>query len=170
MGGVNQQRWTVQELAVLRSNAHHGVQVVAALLGRTEGQVRRCAQRNRISLRRPGETRGMVMGQRVGERWSEALRSGVAPERLEAIRQDVQGRVVDMATLERKARDAVYGKPRPVCPACGQRPIERQQTGLCEVCHWRELARAHRDEADRIEARRALDAARQEKSRASRGL
>lgn len=162
--------WTSAELQALRANAHLGADALAAILNRPREAVRSAAHRHRISLRQSGENRGAVLGQPRGQRWADQIRAGVSPERLAAIRRDTRDGVVDMATLERKARDAVYGKPRPVCPACGQRPIERQQTGLCEVCHWRELARAHRDEADRIEARRALDAARQEKSRAGRGL
>ncbi len=162
--------WTVQELQTLRANAHLGAAAVAAMLDRTVIAVQACARKHRISLRKAGERRGPILGQPKGQHWAAQIRAGVSVERLVAIRQDVLAGTVDMATLEAKAREAVYGKPKPVCPSCGQRPIERSQTGLCEVCHWRELARAHRDEADRIEARRALDAARQEKSRANRGL
>lgn len=161
--------WTSQELATLRSNAHLGVEVVAQILGRTPKAVRRMAQRHRISMRRPGETRGLVLGQPAGVRWAEQARAGVPLERLQLLREQLVKGEVDMATLEEKAREAVYGKPKPTCPSCGQRPIERSTTGLCEVCHWTYLARAHRDEADRADARRRLDAARQEKSRAIRG-
>lgn len=161
--------WTSQELVLLRSQAHLGAKAIAEMLGRTERAVRRQADRQRISLRKPGETRGLVLGQPAGVRWAAQIRAGVPLDRLELLRQQILDGEVDMGTLERRAREAAEGKPRPICPSCGQRPVERSTTGMCEVCHWVYLARAHRDEADRAEARRRLDAARQEKSRAIRG-
>jgi len=163
-------QWTSQELSLLRANAHLGAETVASMLGRSVTAVTMQASKHRVSLRRSGETRGVVLGQPKGERWADQIRAGVPPERLAAIRRDVLNGQVDMATLEARAREAVHGKAKPICPSCGQRNVERAQTGLCSPCHWRELARAHRDEADRIEARRELDAARQEKSRTSRGI
>lgn len=161
--------WTAQEIVVLRSQAHHGAEFISKALGRSIASVKRQAQRHRVSLRKAGETRGLILGQPAGVKWAEQVRAGVPLERLTMIREQILAGEVDMATLERKAREAVEGKPKPTCPACGQRPIERSTTGMCEVCHWQYLARAHRDEADRADARRRLDAARQEKSRAIRG-
>jgi ribosomal protein L37AE/L43A len=161
--------WTSQELATLRNQAHLGAEYVAQVLNRSVPSVKRQAQRHRISLRKPGEGRGIVLGQPRGVKWVDQVRAGVPIERLNLLREQVVSGEIDMATLERKAREAVEGKPKPTCPACSQRPVERSTTGLCEVCHWTYLARAHRDEADRAEARRRLDAARQEKSRAMRG-
>lgn len=160
--------WTSSELAALRANAHLGAVVVAELLGRSLSSVKHQARRQRISLRVPGERRGLVLGQPRGVRWADQAKAGVPAERLTMIREQVLAGLVDMGVLEARVRDWTSGRPRPICPACGQRPIERTTTGTCEVCHWTHLARAHRDEADRIEARRALDAARQSKSRASR--
>lgn len=160
--------WTSQELAILRQNAHHGAEYIAQVLNRSLPSVKRQAQRHRISLRKPGERRGIILGQPGRVRWAEQVRAGVPIERLEQLRQQVLDGQVDMATLEAKVRERIHGRPKPLCPACSERPQERSTTGLCEVCHWRELARAHRLEADRAAARRDLDAARQEASRARR--
>lgn len=160
--------WTSQELMLLKSQSHLGAKAIAQMIGRTEKSVRNAAARHRVTLRKPGERRGLVLGQPRGVGWSAQIRAGVPLDRLELLKEQVVNGEVDMGTLEARAREAIEGRPRPICPSCGQRPVERSTTGMCEVCHWQYLARAHRDEADRVEARRRLDAARQEKSRAHR--
>lgn len=162
MGGVNSP-WSSSDIAKLRANAAKGVQLLALLLGRTPKAIRRQAAKQRISLRTTGETRGIIMGQTRGVPWRD--HTGADPVRLAAIRADVISGTVSMGDLERDIRERLTDN-RPVCPLCGQRPQQRPTTGLCDVCHIRELARAHRDESDRREARRDLWRARQSKHRA----
>lgn len=154
--------WSTDEVRVLRDHAHEGAATVSAILGRTEASVWSAAKRYRVSLRRRGETRGRILGQRGA--WTVDT-SGVDPARLALIRTEAIAGVVDVAILEARIRDEFHGPRRPLCPACSQRPQERPATGLCEVCHLRELARAHRDEVERRDARRELWQARQDKHR-----
>ena len=56
--------WSTEELRTLRENAQHGAAAVAAMLGRSEAAIWSAAKRYRISLRRRGETRGKILGQR----------------------------------------------------------------------------------------------------------
>lgn len=161
----NNREWTVAEVRTLREQANLGAQGLAILLGRSVKSVETAAARNRISLRRSGERRGKILGQPRTGRWLD--QSG-DPARLSAIRSDAIDGVVDIAELEARIREKVHGPRRPICPACGQRDQEKPSTGLCEPCHLRELARAHRDEIDRREARRDLWQARQSKHRAKR--
>jgi hypothetical protein len=156
--------WTTDELRLLREHAHEGAHAVAIMLGRSVGSVKQAAQRRRISLRRTGERRGILLGQRG--RWGD--QPGLDPARAAAIRVDILAGQVDMGELERRARDMAHGTRRPVCPSCGQREQERPSTGLCEVCHNRALAQAHRDDVERRESRRQLWQERQRKSRRNR--
>lgn len=165
-GGHKSGPWGTEEVRSLREHAHEGAVVVAIMLGRSEHSVRQAAKRYRVSLRRKGERRGLILGQT--RRWADGAQTGVDGSRLAVIREEVLAGVVDMATLEARIRVSVSGPRRPICPSCCQREQERPSTGLCEVCHLRELARAHRDEVERREARRELWQARQEKSRARR--
>ena len=160
----NNRPWTTEELRLLREHAHQGVHVVAIVLGRSVKSVEWAASVRRISLRRTGERRGIVLGQRG--RWGE--QPGMDPSRAAAIRVDILAGNVDMGELERRARDMAHGTRRPMCPSCGQREQERPSTGLCEVCHNRALAQAHRDEVERRESRRELWQERQRKSRRNR--
>lgn len=162
----DQRPWTSSEILRLRNNANLGVEACAALLGRSPKSVKQKAQRERISLRRPGERRGLLIGQSKHKSWMD--QEGISPARLAKIREEVIAGEINLGDLERRVIDAVRRPNRPLCPWCSSRPIERQTTGLCEPCHLRELARAHRDEAERAAARRDLDAARQQASRARR--
>lgn len=60
--------WTTGEMAVLRARADAGVEVLALVLGRTPGGVRRFANRHGVSLRRAGERRGRRMKARAQAR------------------------------------------------------------------------------------------------------
>ena len=53
-----------------------------------------------------------------------------------------------------------------LCPLCVARPIRVAATGLCRVCHLRELAEAHREAVEELEAQRELWTARQQLKRA----
>lgn len=160
--------WRSSEIVLLRQNAHLGAEAVAHLLGRSVRSVKRKAEKERISLRRVGERRGLLLGQPRGTSWVHEKVAGIDSARLAHLRRDAINREVDLGDLEARVRDAVLNRHRPTCPWCTKRPIERATTGLCEPCHWRELARAHRDSIERDAARRDLDAARQEASRARR--
>ena len=153
--------WSTEEVRTLRANAQHGAGAVSAMLGRSEAAIWSAAKRYRISLRRRGETRGKILGQRGA--WSAI--SAIDGARLDLIRSEVLDGILDVAILEARIREEHHGPRRPLCPACGQRHQERPATGLCEVCHLRELARAHRDEVERRDARRELWQARQDKHR-----
>lgn len=161
-----QRPWTSGEIQKLRNNANLGAEACATILGRTVKSVKRKAQRERISLRPPGERRGLLLGQARDTAWMQ--QPGIAPGRLKEIREQAIAGELDLGALERRVIDAVRRPNRPLCPWCSTRPVERQTTGLCEPCHLRELARAHRDEAEKAAARRDLDAARQQASRARR--
>lgn len=150
----------------MRANANLGAKAVATLLGRSVKSVKQKAQRERISLRPVGERRGLILGQTRDKSWMD--QSGMAPARLAEIREQAIAGEIDLGKLEQQIRAAVRNPRRPLCPWCSTRHVERQTTGLCEPCHLRELARAHRDEAERAAARRDLDAARQQASRARR--
>ena len=53
-----------------------------------------------------------------------------------------------------------------LCPLCVARPIRVAATGLCRVCHLRELAERHREALEELEAQRELWTARQQLKRA----
>lgn len=160
--------WTSGEITLLKDNAHLGADAVALMLGRSVKSVKSAANRLRISLRPAGSKRGLILGQPRDVSWVDQG-AGIANTRLNAIRDDVLAGVSDMAALEARAREIALGdNERPVCPACGARPQERKSTGLCEVCHLRALAQAHRDDEAKRDAQRELWRARQEASRTRR--
>lgn len=160
--------WTTSEIARLKDNANLGSAALAMLLGRSERSVVSAASRLRISLRPKGERRGHILGQPRQQSWNTS-NDGITTERLNLIRDDVLAGDTDMAALEARAREIALGdRERPVCPACVSRPQERKSTGLCETCHLRALAQAHRDDQSRRDAQRELWRARQEASRTRR--
>lgn len=157
--GLNTRPWTSRELQALRDHAHLGATKVAELLDRSVFSVRKQAKKNRISLRRKGERRGLVLGQPTGVSWQE--------HRLRQIHTDIIDGNVRMEDLEQRIRD--YMDPDvPMCPGCATRPIRRKATGLCEVCHLHMLARAHRETQAEADAQRELWKYRQEASRRAR--
>lgn len=155
--------WTVAEVQQLRKHAHLGAAAVAHMLGRSVWSVRKAAHRYRVSLRPRGERRGHILGQPQTGAWTDQL--GADPLMLATIRADALAGTVDLAQLEARVVESLR-EGRAICPSCGRRPQERVSTGLCEPCHVRALAWAHRDEQDRREARRELWRARQGKHRA----
>lgn len=155
-----QRYWSSTELAELRKLAPLGEVVVAELLGRSITSVRGQAYRQRISMRRDGERRGLLLGQPRGV--SLVAAAARYPD-LAQIRENVFEQRADIERIDRRVRLLARGAP--LCPACGRRPQEVERTGLCEDCHTRELAHAHAMEADRAEADRHLDRERQRKHR-----
>ena len=151
--------WTVAELTFMRANASKGRKWIAAQLGRTESSVRRAAERNHISLRSEGEQRGSILGLPRHMRLAELRAIGIShPERLSEL---------NLTNAHQALLDRAAGKRQPICPACTVRPVQTTNGG-CIPCWNSALEAEHRDETDRIKARRALDAARQEKRRARR--
>lgn len=145
--------WTSSEVAELRRLAPLGARVAAQALGRSVSSVRLQAHRQRISLRPPGERRGILLGQ------SPKVK-GPAVKKL---RRDVLAGDVDQEVVVHLVELAAQGAP--ICPMCGREPVETP-AGLGQICHNRELALAHELAVDRRTSERDLDAARQRKHRA----
>lgn len=158
--------WTTEEIRILRSQSSLGAELLAELLGRSVQSVKQAAKRHRISLRRRGSRSGLLLGQPRGKSWREQV--GADPRRLAAIREEALSGELDLSLLESRVRSWLHPGSVELCPRCVARPIERQSSGLCEVCHNGLLAEAHRDEAQRRASRRDLDAARQEKARSDK--
>ncbi len=147
--------WTTTEIGILRENASLGATALAALLHRSEASVRRAAERHRISLRRPGERRGSVLGQP----------RGVSLKR--QMRDDILCGMVDAAVLAERLRLDAEAE---LCPACGVRPVRVTTTGLCRACHLSRLADLHREALAEISAQKELWRERQTLHRAREAL
>jgi hypothetical protein len=148
--------WTARELEELRRLAPLGARVAAAALGRSVASVQKAAARHRISLRRAGERRGLVLGQPRGTR---------ATGELAALRAAVLQGLVDAAEVEARGASALRGSA--LCPGCASRPPEVSSTGFCRPCHLRALARGLEHARAETAARREWDAARQRRHRGS---
>lgn len=161
--------WTSKEVARLRTVAHLGASGAAEHLGRTMKSVRQAAARHRISLRQPGERRGLVLGQPRGVSLIEARDAAAHTEALRAVREDVLAGRLDPADLERAARRKyLLERGVALCPGCARNPQENRSTGLCIPCHLRHLADGHRGLAEAREAQRELWRERQRKARRRR--
>lgn len=142
--------WTTRELAVLRESAHLGAAGVARQLGRSVASVKAAAHRHAVSLRRPGSRRGTILGQPRGLALQAAIREGVTSGRVDA------ALMLARITLDREAA---------LCPTCGHRPQRVRSTGLCTVCHRRELVARHLEALEEIDMQRAMWASRQQLKR-----
>ena len=145
--------WTTTELRILRENADAGALELALLLGRSVQSVKLAAHRQRVSLRRAGEHRGLVLGQALG--------MPMPPE----IREDLVSGRVDAGAVAERMRTRANGD---LCPSCGRRPVEVASPGFCNVCHMELLTAAHLAELEKIDAQRALWSSRQALCRARR--
>ena len=143
--------WTTTDIRYLRDHASLGAEEVARRMDRSPAAVKRAASRFRISLRRPGSRRGSVLGQPRGVSLRRQLRADL-----------VDGRVDPEVLASRMELDA----EAELCPLCVARPIRVAATGLCKVCHLRELAERHREAIDELDAQRDLWTARQQLKRA----
>lgn len=125
--------WTSLEIERLRANRELGAVALAELLGRSVWSVKRAAYRFRISLRRPGDARGHVLGQPRALSLSGELRKaiGAAPDLY--------------AERLRVSREAA------LCPSCTCRPTQVETSGLCRRCHARHLEELYRDAAGELE-------------------
>lgn len=156
--------WTSSELSQLRRDAHLGADALAALLERSPRAIRSAAQRHRISLRRKGERRGLLLGQPRGIAWEELRTLGASLQLLRAIRAEALAGALDLGELDRTVRRLARAINAELCPLCSQRPQETG-TGLCRPCHLRQLAEAHRAVSAERLAERELWQARQDKHR-----
>lgn len=144
----------------MRENAHLGARHLAALLGRSEASVRSQAARLRVSIRRQGERRGLILGQPRGDSWSG--------HDVEQLRAAVTAGLLDAGAVEAALARIVAGEVPQLCPRCAKR-VADHRSGVCKVCHLDALTDAHRDAIAVKEAQQRLWAARQDKSRAARG-
>lgn len=163
--GNSQKPWSSGELHYMRQHASEGANAIAEALGRSYESVRQAARRNRISLRKEGERRGLLLGQPKHSSWLDLRKQGINGTRLEQIRQDALAGLIDLGELERQIAEIAKGKEPELCPQCTTRYVARSSTGLCAPCHLRILARLHQDAVDHRNAERQLWAARQENSR-----
>lgn len=159
--------WTTAELKLLQEQGHLGAKALAELLDRSTQSVKHVAHRHGISLRRRGERRGLLLGQPRRTSWKTSADT-IPTERLERIRQEALAGDLNLEELYRRIREDILNPHRPICPKCATRPQEKPATGLCQVCHYRELARAHRDHEALVDAKRELWRARQARSREGR--
>jgi hypothetical protein len=124
---MSKRAWTTTELARLQENRELGAAALADLLDRSLWSVKRAAYRQRISLRRPGDARGHVLGQprtlRLRADVREALRS--APDLY--------------------AQRLWVSREASICPDCAHRSIQVETSGLCRPCHARHLERLYRE-------------------------
>ena len=130
--------WTTAELERLREHRELGAVAVAELLGRSVWSVKGAAYRQAISLRRPGDATGHVLGQpRAMGLAGDVRRAMAASPELYAERL----RVVRDASL---------------CPECARRPIQVERSGLCRLCHGKHLERLYRESRGELELISAL--------------
>ena len=124
--------WTSLEIERLSANRELGAVALAELLGRSVWSVKRAAYRFRISLRRPGDARGHVLGQPRTLKLSGKLRKAM-------------GDSPDLyAERMRVSREAA------LCPSCAHRPTQVESSGLCRPCHVRHLEDLYRDAAGEL--------------------
>lgn len=142
--------WSTGDLAFMRANASLGAAQLARLMNRSKGAVEKAASRHGISLRRPGERRGLVLRQPRGVSLRVELRDDLLDSNFAAA-------VAARMAIDREAD---------LCPRCVARPITVRATGLCRTCHVHVLTEAHREQTAEIEAQRALWQSRQELKRA----
>ena len=152
----NIRRWTTREISYLRGHSREGAAAIAAHLGRTVRAVRQQATRMRISLRRVGVRRGLLLGQPRGESW----RRGPAA----LIRQAALAGELDLTLAEARVEGDLTD-PLPVCPSCGVRPARHAKTGLCVVCQRRRLAEQYKEQAAEAQANREYQVAKQQAHR-----
>jgi hypothetical protein len=137
--------WTTKDVAELRALAALGASECARILGRSITSVRCAACRHRISLRRPGSRRGLILGQPRGVSLRRDLREDLVRDRRDELLQ------------ERARLDAEAG----LCPCCGIRPTRVASSGFCLTCHRNHLADLHSELLSDDEAMRRLWVARQ---------
>ena len=125
--------WTSRELGRLRDNRELGAVAVADLLGRSVWSVKQAAYRQGISLRRPGDARGHVLGQA-----RTMSLAGTVYQAMAAAPEVYAERL-------RVLREAA------LCPECARRPIQIERSGLCRPCHGEHLENLYRESHGELE-------------------
>jgi hypothetical protein len=134
---VNTRPWTSKELAELRRHRELGAVEIASHLGRSVGSVPAAAYRQRVTLRRPGERGGHLLGQ---------ARSASLPA------EERERAIADPVFLQR----AAAARGGALCPDCGRRPVEIITTGFCGVCSTRFIDRLARDRGYELDTAREV--------------
>jgi hypothetical protein len=130
--------WTTRELAQLRAERTLGAAALAERLERTVWSVKSQAKRERVSLRRVGDGRGLLLGQPRGVRLALGTHAAV---------------VADPGGAERRA---LFHREAALCPDCGRRRIAVPETGLCELCHVEFLEQSFATERPALRQAEAL--------------
>ena len=129
--------WTSKEIARLRRDGELGAEELARLLGRSVSSVKTAAYRHRITLRRPDERGGHLLGQ--------ARKACLPPEE--------RARAIGDPVFLRRAAAARDGA---LCPDCGRRPVEVAATGFCGVCTTRFIDRLASDRGYELDTAREV--------------
>ena len=138
--------WTSLELKTLRQEGRQGARAVAEILQRSTSSVEAAAHRHRVSLRRPGSSRGSVLGQARGLQLAALVRADLVSGTVDA------GLIARRMQTDREAQ---------LCPWCGRRPVRLPRAGTCLVCHREHLTAAHLEALEELSAQRAMWSTRQ---------
>lgn len=162
--------WTSKEVARLRELAPLGADAAADELDRSVWSVKNAARRHRISLRRPGSRRGLILGQPRAVSFAAARDDAHRAQILAAIRADILTGRLDRDWIEKRTRwyERWLAAGSPLCMECMARPLEHDRTERCGPCHLRFLAEQHRNDTSRADARKAHQRERQASSRRRR--
>ena len=133
--------WSTSEVQYLIKHSEEGAPAIASALDRSVKSVKDAASRYRISLRRPGECRGLLLTQPRRTSWRDRGR----------LREAVVLEGFDLAEAISRIRAE---KAAPLCPKCGLRAATRRTTGYCDICHYNALADKHREQPAIDKARR----------------
>lgn len=158
----------------MRRMTGDGIMAIAEALGRSTTSIKMAAHRYRISLRGPGYRGGLVLGQPRGVSFGGANGNGCREFQnvrvFREIRDDLLAGKIQISELELEAtRRCKLARGTPLCPMCARNPQEIERTGLCNDCHLKELARAHRNLEQLRSPQREVWNAKQQNSRRRRG-
>lgn len=143
---IDAKPWTSHDIRTLKALAGTvNVASLARTLGRSISSVRAAANRHRISLRQPGSTSGLLLGQPRGVSLRDTRTLGHTVTQLQAMRTAALNGDVDLEQLEQRLADQrALARGATPCPRCTIRP-QRRDHGICDVCHIKQLAKAHAD-------------------------
>ena len=159
--------WNSRAVRILETHASNGATLISeqseCLFGdyRSVDAIKSAAKRHRISLRREGCKRGLILGQPRGVPIAEL------PDLQRELRERHLAGDTELELLEQRvAHDR--RTPPPVCPSCGSRLVRVDASGLCRVCHVERLVEAHEERLTELKAQSVLWVAQQRVSRLSR--